>query len=101
MHRRTHGSQTMKNSFSSFQLIRPLTDAVADMGYTRPTPIQAEAIPVALAGRDLIGCASTGTGKTAAFLLPILQRLNEGVRGQCRARVLSPTRELAMQIDEQ
>src|SRR2546430_12425724 len=72
------------------------------MGYTRPTPIQAEAIPVVLAGRDLIGCASTGTGKTAAFLLPILQRLHAGtVRGKLRALVLSPTRELAMQIDEQ
>src|SRR3982751_509550 len=71
------------------------------MGYTRPTPIQAEAIPVALAGRDLIGCASTGTGKTAAFLLPILQRLHAGTRGISRALVLSPTRELALQIDEQ
>src|SRR5439155_1278058 len=55
------------------------------MGYTRPTPIQAEAIPVGLAGRDLIGCASTGTGKTAAFLLPILQRLHSGKRGTCHA----------------
>ena len=83
-------------------LIPSLTEAVRDMGYTRPTPIQAEAIPVVLAGRDLIGCASTGTGKTAAFLLPILQRLHEGtLRGQMQALVLSPTRELAMQIDEQ
>jgi ATP-dependent RNA helicase RhlE len=72
------------------------------MGYTRPTPIQAEAIPVILAGRDLIGCASTGTGKTAAFLLPILQRLHGGTaRAKIRTLVLSPTRELAMQIDEQ
>jgi ATP-dependent RNA helicase RhlE len=72
------------------------------MGYTRPTPIQAEAIPVVLAGRDLIGCASTGTGKTAAFLLPILQRLHGGpAHGKLRALVLSPTRELALQIDEQ
>ena len=71
------------------------------MGFTRPTPIQAEAIPVALAGRDLIGCASTGTGKTAAFLLPVLQRLSKGAHGRCRALVLSPTRELALQIDEQ
>ena len=72
------------------------------MGYTRPTPIQAEAIPVVLAGRDLIGCASTGTGKTAAFLLPILQRLHGGKsHGKLRALVLSPTRELALQIDEQ
>ncbi|TMA34178.1 MAG: DEAD/DEAH box helicase, partial [Deltaproteobacteria bacterium] len=72
------------------------------MGYTRPTPIQAEAIPVILAGRDLIGCASTGTGKTAAFLLPILQRLHAGTaHGKLRALILSPTRELALQIDEQ
>jgi ATP-dependent RNA helicase RhlE len=85
-----------------FDLIPPLTEAVRDMGYTRPTPIQAEAIPVVLAGRDLIGCASTGTGKTAAYLLPILQRLHGGpARGRVRALVLSPTRELALQIDEQ
>jgi len=91
----------MPDTFEDFGLDPSLTEAVADMGYTRPTPIQAEAIPVGLAGRDLIGCASTGTGKTAAFLLPILQRLNTGARGKCRALVLSPTRELAMQIDEQ
>jgi len=91
----------MTTSFSEFQLIPALIEAVADMGYTRPTPIQDEAIPVALAGRDLIGCAATGTGKTAAFLLPILQRLSTGQRNVCRALVLSPTRELAMQIDEQ
>jgi ATP-dependent RNA helicase RhlE len=91
----------MTASFDEFKLIPDLKAAVADMGYTRPTPIQAEAIPVALAGRDLIGCASTGTGKTAAFLLPILQRLSKEGRGKCRALVVSPTRELAMQIDEQ
>jgi ATP-dependent RNA helicase RhlE len=91
----------MTTAFSDFDLIPALTEAVADMGYTRPTPIQAEAIPIGLAGRDLIGCASTGTGKTAAFLLPILQRLSTGARNVCRALVLSPTRELAMQIDEQ
>src|SRR5258706_13440441 len=90
------------DTFHHFGLIPALTEAVADMGYTRPTPIQAEAIPVALAGRDLIGCASAGTGKTAAFLLPILHRLHvSGVRGRGHALGLSPTRELAMQIDEQ
>jgi len=90
----------MTTTFNDFGLIPALTEAVSDMGYTRPTPIQAEAIPIGLAGRDLIGCASTGTGKTAAFLLPILQRLSTGSRNACRALVLSPTRELAMQIDE-
>jgi len=92
----------VKNPLEELHLIPALAEAVRDMGYTRPTPIQAEAIPVILAGRDLIGCASTGTGKTAAFLLPILQRLHAGtVHGKMRALVLSPTRELAMQIDEQ
>jgi ATP-dependent RNA helicase RhlE len=94
-------TQPTTHSFAEFALMGDLQAAVADMGYTRPTPIQAEAIPVALAGRDLIGCASTGTGKTAAFVLPILQRLSWGRRGKCRALVLAPTRELALQIDEQ
>jgi ATP-dependent RNA helicase RhlE len=71
------------------------------MGYTEATPIQARAIPAVLAGRDVIGCAATGTGKTAAFLLPVLQLLHHGDPGRCRALVLSPTRELALQIDEQ
>jgi ATP-dependent RNA helicase RhlE len=82
-------------------LIPGLAAAAADMGYTRPTPIQGKAIPVVLAGRDLIACAATGTGKTAAFLLPILQRLHAGQPAGCRALILSPTRELALQIDEQ
>jgi len=86
---------------NEFDLIPALAEAVADMGYSRPTPIQAQGIPVVLAGRDLIGCASTGTGKTAAFLLPILQRLQGRRDAGCRALILSPTRELAMQIDEQ
>jgi ATP-dependent RNA helicase RhlE len=88
-------------SMNEFDLIPPLAEAVADMGYTRPTPIQAQGIPVVLAGRDLIGCAATGTGKTAAFLLPILQRLQGRRDVGCRALILSPTRELALQIDEQ
>ncbi|HCF56593.1 MAG TPA: ATP-dependent helicase, partial [Myxococcales bacterium] len=66
--------------------------------FTKPTPIQQRAIPPALAGRDLIGCAATGTGKTAAFVLPIVERL-QGRRGP-RALVLAPTRELALQISE-
>ncbi|MGH7899035.1 MAG: DEAD/DEAH box helicase [Candidatus Binatia bacterium] len=91
----------MTATFDEFKLLPELRAAVGDMGYTRPTPIQAEAIPVGLAGRDLIGCASTGTGKTAAFLLPILQRLAKEGRGTCRSLIVSPTRELALQIDEQ
>jgi ATP-dependent RNA helicase RhlE len=71
------------------------------MGFSDATPIQAAAIPIVLTGRDLIGCASTGTGKTAAFLLPMLQRLFHGPSDHCRALILSPTRELALQIDEQ
>ncbi len=88
-------------SMNELGLIPALAEAVADMGYTRPTPIQAQGIPVVLAGRDLIGCAATGTGKTAAFLLPILQRLQGKHDIGCRALILSPTRELALQIDEQ
>jgi ATP-dependent RNA helicase RhlE len=84
-----------------FDLIPKLKTALGDMGFSRPTPIQAQAIPLALAGRDIIGCASTGTGKTAAFLLPTLQRLEPGLRGKIRALILTPTRELALQIDEQ
>jgi ATP-dependent RNA helicase RhlE len=91
----------MRTSMDELRLIPALADAVADMGYTTPTPIQAKSIPAVLAGRDLIGCASTGTGKTAAFLLPILQRLHAHPPAGCRALILSPTRELALQIDEQ
>jgi superfamily II DNA/RNA helicase len=88
-------------TLNELNLIPELIDAVADMGYTEATPIQAGAIPAVLAGRDVIGCAATGTGKTAAFLLPMLQLLHLGDPGRCRALVLSPTRELALQIDEQ
>jgi ATP-dependent RNA helicase RhlE len=92
----------MTISMNDLELMPALADAVTDMGYTEPTPIQVKAIPVALAGRDLIACAATGTGKTAAFLLPLLQRLNDGeTTTRCRALIISPTRELALQIDEQ
>ena len=70
------------------------------MGYANPTPIQRQAIPVILEGQDLIGCAETGTGKTAAFLLPILQRLSDTRRPGVRALILAPTRELALQIQK-
>src|SRR5437879_5025680 len=84
--------------FASLGLTPELVRAVADEGYTEPTPIQQEAIPLALGGRDLIGSAQTGTGKTAAFMLPILQRLAPGERHALRALILVPTRELAEQV---
>src|SRR2546423_1913163 len=85
--------------FTSLGLVPELVRAVADEGYEQPTPIQQDAIPLALAGRDLIGSAQTGTGKTAAFMLPILQRLTRnGVKHVLRALVLVPTRELAEQV---
>jgi ATP-dependent RNA helicase RhlE len=71
-----------------------------DLGFSRPTPIQADAIPLAMAGRDVLACAMTGSGKTAAFLLPILTKLIDKPRGTTRALVLTPTRELAAQIVE-
>src|SRR5207249_2063014 len=83
--------------FASLGLAPELLRAVADEGYEQPTPIQREAIPLVLAGRDLVGSAQTGTGKTAAFLLPILQRLAGGPPRVLRALILVPTRELAEQ----
>ncbi len=88
-------------AFAALGLVAPLVRALVKEGYVRPTPIQERAIPDALAGRDLLGCAQTGTGKTAAFVLPILQRLSKSPRhGGIRALVLTPTRELAAQIGE-
>ena len=86
--------------FESFTLDRCITAGVQSIGYTTPTPIQAQAIPVILQGRDVLGLAQTGTGKTAAFVLPILQRLNQGRRGRVRALIVAPTRELAEQIHQ-
>jgi ATP-dependent RNA helicase RhlE len=89
-------------NFNGFGLAAPLVNAVTQMGYSKPTPIQAQAIPALMAGRDLIGIAQTGTGKTAAFALPILNHLlshpRPAPRGGARVLVLSPTRELASQI---
>jgi ATP-dependent RNA helicase RhlE len=86
--------------FDELGLVPPLLRAIRDMGFTEPTPIQRKAIPVALTGRDLIGLAQTGTGKTAAFILPILQRLLPMTQGNTRALILTPTRELALQADQ-
>ncbi|HET7703443.1 MAG TPA: DEAD/DEAH box helicase [Candidatus Limnocylindrales bacterium] len=99
-------------SFDALGLTPELLRAVADQGYTEPTPVQREAIPLVLAGRDLLAGAQTGTGKTAAFVLPILQRLNAGPAradnrdtrapgpSPIRCLVLTPTRELALQVEE-
>jgi len=88
--------------FADTGLVPELLEAVAKAGYETPTPIQQQAIPPALAGRDVLGCAQTGTGKTAAFSLPILQRIDSVANGRTvlRALVLTPTRELAAQISE-
>ena len=90
-------------TFQELHLLPELLRAVGDVGYAEPSPIQAQAIPPVMAGRDLIGCAQTGTGKTAAFAIPILQRLQEEgnfTHRPVRALVLTPTRELALQIKE-
>src|SRR5579863_10211242 len=90
-------------TFQQLNLIAPLLDALSKQGYSQPTPIQENSIPHILAGRDIFGCAQTGTGKTAAFALPILQMLhNKGTQNSkgIRALILAPTRELALQINE-
>ncbi|CDS50554.1 ATP-dependent RNA helicase Bcep18194_A5658 [Polaromonas sp. CG9_12] len=98
----------MTSSFSNLSLAEPLARAVADMGYETMTPIQEQAIPVVLQGKDVMGAAQTGTGKTAAFTLPLLQRMmkhenasTSPARHPVRALVLLPTRELAVQVAEQ
>src|SRR6266403_1230970 len=89
----------MIRSFNEMHLSAPMLDAIARAGYTSPTPIQARAIGIALDGKDLIGCAQTGTGKTAAFAIPIIERLCASRPGAgARALVLAPTRELALQL---
>ena len=92
-------------AFKKLDLIEPILKALQDEGYTTPTPIQAQSIPLLLERRDLLGCAQTGTGKTAAFAIPILQLLytdKDAERGvkKIKVLILTPTRELAIQIDE-
>ena len=87
-------------NFSQLGLAPAQVRSCESLGYTEPTPIQKQAIPVVLRGEDLIGCAETGTGKTAAFLLPIIQRITESSRPGVRVLVLAPTRELALQIEK-
>src|SRR5690606_38454036 len=88
--------------FQDLQLIAPIQRALAQAGYTTPTPIQRAAIPPALQGKDVLGCAQTGTGKTAAFALPVLQHVDRTAGDEARLRclILTPTRELAAQIGE-
>jgi ATP-dependent RNA helicase RhlE len=91
-------------SFTSLKLTDPILRSLKEEGYTEPTPIQSQAIPIALRGTDLLGCAQTGTGKTAAFAIPILENLATNTRGgqnrKIRSLIVTPTRELAIQIDE-
>jgi ATP-dependent RNA helicase RhlE len=103
-HDSTTPEAVVATSFANLGLSEALLRALADEGYATPTPIQAKAIPHVLAGRDLFGCAQTGTGKTAAFALPLIDRLRETPRKpeprRCRVLVLAPTRELAAQIHQ-
>ncbi len=90
-------------SFTQLGLCASLTDAIDTLGYPKPTRIQTQAIPVILEGRDLIAAAQTGTGKTASFVLPMLEKLRHGQtqkKKRIRALILVPTRELAIQVDE-
>ena len=91
-------------TFKDLGLIQPILNAVEDKGYTSPTPIQEQSIPILLRKKDLLGCAQTGTGKTAAFTIPILQHLYNGElskqKKQIKALIVTPTRELALQIQE-
>ncbi len=86
--------------FDSFKLNKQLLEAIAESGYTSPTPIQEKAIPLALAGHDVLGIAQTGTGKTAAYMLPVLMKAKYAQGKHARALILAPTRELVMQIEE-
>src|SRR6476620_11775179 len=92
-------------SFEKLSLVQPILNALKSEGYTKPTPIQEQAIPIVLQRKDLLGCAQTGTGKTAAFAIPILQILHEDelykkAASGIKVLILTPTRELAIQIGE-
>ena len=91
-------------SFEKIGLIKPIRDAISELGYTEPTPIQDRTIGLVLAKKDVFATAQTGTGKTAAFMLPIIQRLRDNKPlspKAVRVIVMTPTRELAMQIEEE
>ena len=90
----------MLEKFEQLMISEPVLRALNDMGFEEPTPIQQEAIPVAMSGKDMIGQAQTGTGKTAAFGLPVLERV-DGNERHVQVVILSPTRELAIQVAEE
>ena len=93
-------SSIVQDNFSTFQFQAALTEGLESMGFREPTPIQRQAIPIILSNRDLIACAQTGTGKTAAFLLPVMNKLVEKSTKGINTLIIVPTRELAQQIDE-
>ncbi|MBM3846017.1 MAG: DEAD/DEAH box helicase, partial [Verrucomicrobia bacterium] len=86
-------------SFGNFGLAAPILEGVKAMGYVEPTPIQLRAIPLIMEGRDVIGSAQTGTGKTAAFALPMLSKILDLPKGKSRFLIMEPTRELAAQVE--
>src|ERR1700744_478626 len=90
----------MAVTFEDFKFNRQILNAIADAGYTEATPIQQKAIPPIMNGQDVMGIAQTGTGKTAAYVLPIIMRLKYAQGENARVLIVSPTRELAMQIEE-
>ncbi len=102
IHHEKHLRKHILMNFTDLELNKEIVESLEYMGFTEATPIQEKAIPAILKGKDLIGCAQTGTGKTAAFLLPLFQLILEDKQnGNCSALILAPTRELAVQIDEQ
>ena len=104
MHKNDQHLKIIILQFKSLEIIEPILQSLHEEGYSTPTPIQAQAIPIVLDGTDLLGCAQTGTGKTAAFAIPILQLLSNSQsydkRKKIRSLILTPTRELAIQISE-
>lgn len=88
-------------SFKAFDLKDEIYSGLRDLRYTEPTPIQQKSIPLILEGKDVLGSAQTGTGKTGAFVIPLIQKILENKNEHTQALILSPTRELAQQIDEQ
>lgn len=95
-------SETQKTTFNSLGLHADILKGLSDLNFKNPTPIQEQAIPIVMDGKDLIGCAQTGTGKTAAFLLPVIHKiLEEGSPDVIKCLIIVPTRELAVQIDQQ